>query len=563
MRGGSLPLVAMLGVLIIGGSLEVSTTGISVLPGEEVEIELKATNPYTFPLELPLEYTAPEGFEGWFEVAGLRVNSLRLGAGESAALVFRLRVPEGAEPGRYTLRLRAFGTQRVELRVVRPSKAVQALVEVRGAEVEAGERLEIPAEVRSLVDVPLVVNFSCRAPAGWRCGMVYGDAKSYSITLPAGGTRSLRVEVETPSEELVGDYVLRLGFTTVFGELQVPLYVRISESHRGENGTLRLRVVGRDGVPVASAEVLVEELNLSYHTGGDGEAVMELPPGTYSLLVSGPGYYSERLEASVRAGWSEERRVVLGKRPYAVEMVVENPVLSQTLGETPVFRVRLINLGYMEDEYRLGVEGLPEGFYYRFKEEAGSPEGVSAVYLRGGEERTLYLELVLPPNARPGEYSFRVSASGRSEAREEVRLRLRGEYRVMIEPLEGYMSTAAPGEVAEVRVRVVNAGRGGTLTRVNLSAEAPEGWGVEAVPQLIPVLEPGGSAMAVFRLRVPPDALPSEYMVRLRAVAEQSSAGVELRVRVRERGAGAVLGVAIILLTLIALVVVYRRFGRR
>jgi len=545
------------------GSLELSTSGISAIPGEELSISLTASNPYTFTLSLPLDYSAPPGFSGWFEYSGLRVTSLTLAPGESAQLVFHLLVPEDADAGRYWLTLRAFGTKRVEVTVTRPERFVEVLPELRGVVMEAGDSVEVNVELRNLLSVPVELGVSCMAPEAWTCSSSLGGTEVYALTLKPKEAKVLKFRIESSPEAEVGEHVVKLLFNTSFGERQQEVRVKISRSHRGENGSIRLRVTDRDALPVQSAEVRVLESGEVYHTGADGEALVELPPGRYTLRVSKPGYHERTLEVELRAGGEAQQEVVLKRRAYYVELTAESPLLSQSLGSKPVFRLRLKNLGYLDDEYTLELSGLPENFFYRFKEEKDAREGVSAVYLRGGEEKTLYLEIVPPVTAQPGEFRLTAVASGRWRAEENLTLRLRGEYSLAIEPVGGYMSFATPGEVVELRVVLRNAGRGGTLTSVKLSADVPEGWEAEPVPEELPSLRPGELRDAVFRVTVPADALPSEYMLTLKAEAEQSTADAELRVVVREKSATAVVGAVIILLTIGGLFMIYRRFGRR
>jgi len=559
----SLLLLLALVLAALTGSLELSTSGISAIAGEELSIPLTVSNPYTFSLTMPLQYSAPAGFTGWFEYSGLRVNSLTLPPGESAQLVFHLKVPEGAEPGRYRISLRAFGSRWIELRVAEPEEFVVALPELRGVVMEAGDKVELEVELRSLVSTPLELEVSCTTPPGWRCSSFYGESEVYALVLRQGAGKKLRLVIESSPEADVGEYGVELVLASSFGRSSMPVGVRISRTHRGENGSVVLKLLDREALPVPSAEVLVEESGEVYHTGQEGETVIELPPGRYTLRVSKPGYQARNLVVEVRAGKRVQEEVVLKRRAYYVELTAESPVVSRSLGAKPLFRLRLKNMGYLDDEYSLRVAGLPPSFYYRFKEEQGAEEGLSVLYLRGGEERTLYLEVVPPVSAEPGEYRFTAIASGRWRAEENLTLRLRGEYRLAIEPAGGYLSFASPGEAAELRAVLRNTGRGGTLTSVRLRAEVPEGWHAEAVPEEVPSLRPGEAIPVVFRLTLPADALPSEYMVKLRAEAEQSSAEAELRMVVRERGGAALAGALIILVTVAGLALLYRRLGRK
>ncbi len=94
-----------------------------------------------------------------------------------------------------------------------------------------------------------------------------------------------------------GRYTFRLTATDVSGResraevLDVEFFVM---------GTLRLAVVGRDGLPVATAAVEVVGTNLS-QTGG-GALSFRLPEGSYVIAVRAPGYGERVFSVNITAG---------------------------------------------------------------------------------------------------------------------------------------------------------------------------------------------------------------------------------------------------------------------
>lgn len=256
---------------------------------------------------------------------------------------------------------------------------------------------------------------------------------------------------------------------------------------------------------------------------------------------------------------------MLEKKPYYSDFVVLNPKLSFTLGTgNPTFKLRIENKGYLDDVFRLEVYGLPENFYYRFKESQESIEGVSELYVKSGEVKEFYLEIIVPYNAKPGSYNLTVKADGNYDMEGNITFILRGEYALKLEPVGGrYLITAEPGGVATLKFLLVNSGRGASIINLKVNAEAPSGWSVSVEPSQISALMPGDSVRVTVSAAVPPDAIPSEYRLKVMAESDQTSLQEDFRIIVKERSNAALIGGAVIASSFLLLLLIYRKFGRR
>ena len=554
----------LLAALLIAGSVESDVRGVNAVPGELLKFWLTVTNDYETRTSVRLSYTAPDGFTGRFLYDGKEVSWIRLDPNESMLVEFQLQVPYDAEEKEYTVWVHALGSTTLRINVRMPEEAIDITPGFSGIRIEAGEKVKIPVEVKNRINAELEVSLSCTVPENWTWRYLEGSSEIYRLILKPGETRQLTLEIEADSQAGVGEYTVRPRMNDQSAEI----LVYITKTHRGEKGKVKLKVVGKDGRAVESAAVkamgAVEE---TFLTSAEGEAVLELPQGVYSIQIIKNGYYTTEIqEVEVKAGRTTELgTVVLEKKPYYSELVILNPKLTFTIGTgSPTFKLRIENKGYLDDVFKLEVYGLPENFYYRFKESQESVEGISEVYVKSGEAKEVYLEIIVPYNAEPGSYNLTVKADGNYDVEGSITLTLRGEYSLRLEPVGGrYLVTAEPGSVVKLRFLLMNSGRGASITNPKVDAEASSGWSVSAEPSQISSLKPGDSVMVTVSAAVPPDALPSEYRLKVKAESDQTSPQEEFRVIVKERSNAALIGGAVIALSVLLLLVVYRKFGRR
>jgi uncharacterized membrane protein len=146
--------------------------------------------------------------------------------------------------------------------------------------------------------------------------------------------------------------------------------------------------------------------------------------------------------------------------------------------------------------------------------------------------------------------------------KENVTLNLRGEYKLFFEPMRGYLITTEAGKRVEFRAFLRNVG-GVAITNLNFSLNAPSHWRVSVNPPSLPVLQARDGIPVKVEIQIPPDALPSEYKLKLSIKSDQVNQEEEFRVIVKEKSNAALIGGAIIIGALAGLFVIFRRFGRR
>ncbi|MBO8183392.1 MAG: carboxypeptidase regulatory-like domain-containing protein [Archaeoglobus sp.] len=570
-RGVGFLTVLVLVASLLVGSVESDIKGVNAVPGETVTFNLVVTNDRSYERNFQLSYTAPEGFVGKFIYNGKEIETLTLKANESKSIQFQLEIPHNAKEKEYYVFVQAAGSLALRINVKMPEKPLEITPSITGVAIEAGDTVSFPILIKNKLNAEYAVSLSCKLPENWSYRFIEGGVEIYRIILKPNEERSVSLEIESDSSSDVKEYEVVPYFNNQFTKLSV----KITKTHKGENGKIRLKVVSKEGEPIASAMIAVTHVTSSefgsmssevrFFTSADGSVTIEISPETYTVKISKEGFYDKEIkDVGVKAGKTTDLgTVVLDKKPYYAKLSVENPKISFVIGSgNPVFRLRLDNVGYADDTYKLSVVGLPENFYYKFKESEQSTEGISEVYIKSGESKNVYLEVLIPPNAETGTYNLTLFVDGHYSTKRNLTLVLRGEYKVFFESLRGYVVTTEAGKMAEFRGILRNVG-GVALTNLNFSVNAPSRWRVSVSPSSLPVLEAKDSIPVRVAIQIPPDALPSEYKLTLSIKSDQVNQEERFRVIVKERSNAALLGGVIIVGALIGLFIIFRKFGRR
>ncbi len=435
-----------------------------------------------------------------------------------------------------------------------------------GEVVEAGETAVFDLEVTNRGDTGtcLLNYWTYRGTDDWKIRFVDGDRQVYRMLIPAGETKTVRLVVETSGRAAVGEYPIRVGI----GEGTIWVYVRIAKTHSGETGTLEATVVDKDGNVVKGADLGVYDGNTRVEgmlTTAEGKVSIGAPMGTYTIRVSKPGYRSwEKDDVEIRIGQTVDLGIIpLEKENYFAEVMVKTPSRVATVGTNPLYEITLRNIGRNDDTYTLAVPDLPEQWYARFRESSTTTEEVQEIYIPSGEEKTIYLEVILPYSVEVGDYNFTlVVGSSARDYEENLSLRLRGSYDLRTYT-KTYRHEIDRGETLAFDITITNAGLGGSLTNIGVNMSAPDGWRASADPATIASLEPGERAIVRVTVVPPADIVAGEYRFIALVRSDQDEQEDEFRVVVNERSYVALLGLLVMVGVAGGLWYIFRKYGRR
>lgn len=537
-------------------ALECKITEINAVPGEEITIPLKITNTENREETYYLSYYSYDGeIEGYFYYESKKVSSIKLNPNESVTFSFVFKAPE--KVGTYYISLYAGESVGITLNVEYPHHSIDVVPRVKSVVLEAGDIANIEVTIKNKLNSRYELRLSCEIPEGWECHF-YDVYEVQKLMLSAGESRTVRVSIDTDSSSSVGKYLVKLKFNEKTEEVEV----LINKTHAGEKGEIRLRVVDRDGKGVASAKITAG--NEIFYTAGDGEAIVELLPGSYDLKIEKGGYEEKTIrDVKVKGGKTNDLgTVLLEKKPYYAEIVISSRI-SATIGEITSIPLKIRNIGYMDDSYVLSVEGLPSGYTASFKE---GKLAVSEVFIESGSTKDLSLEIYVPSTVDQGEITLKIVAEGFFTAATNLTLNVIGTFKLQFEPEGGkYTITTSQGDIVELRGYIKNSGVGATLTNIRVSVTLPNSdWTLEDIsPELIPSLRAGESYPVSMRISIPADASPSEYKLTVTASADQTQTSERITFVVQEKGYSTFLGLGIIIASLVGLYFLVRKVGRR
>ncbi len=310
-----------------------------------------------------------------------------------------------------------------------------------------------------------------------------------------------------------------------------------------------------------------------------GPAVHLGQHGIYKLFVSAHAVEDRRPRGAGRSGATGvgEKKITAKVDSQPIDVFVYITSVNQSadvsydvsskiasIGDKITYSLKIKNLQPQENIYRLSASGLPANWYARFKSDASSQEDLAEVVLAPNAERNLVIEIVPPYSVSAGDYNFTASITTPEGSTISKDLMLRLKSSVSMDMLVGKLGyDAKPGEAFNIDVSVQNTGNGAALTNVYLETKAPDGWTVQVTPNKTASLTAG--KYQVFRVTVTPpgNIVPSDYDVTITAKCDQAEKEKDFRITVTVDSWVPYIGGGIILVVVVGLLLVYRKYGRR
>jgi uncharacterized membrane protein len=191
---------------------------------------------------------------------------------------------------------------------------------------------------------------------------------------------------------------------------------------------------------------------------------------------------------------------------------------------------------------------------------------VTEVYVPQGETRSIDARIDIPEETSVGDHRVELVAENRSKSSQTIEVSVKGttKERRMEMDLEQMYASVRPGEQVEVRATIRNGGEV-ELRNVNLTAQGPEGWNVEVEPSIVDSIRPRyGSHSFRISLEPPQDVEGGDHLVEVSAESKNAQVEPEeVRIQVQEKSGLSNLGIVLMVVSLLGLGAVYRKFGRR
>lgn len=352
-----------------------------------------------------------------------------------------------------------------------------------------------------------------------------------TVQVDPGGQVDLPILVQSPSAAKVDLSVNNVpdGFKTTFrggGFIVSSIYTTGNEASPPPND-LKLRIE----VPDAAT---AQDYNLTVHASSNGT--------------------SADLQITLKVAPSEGA---------GVSMTTAVQAKTGAIGSATTFSVTLHNDTAADLKFSVTVPDAPAGWSVTAKpSNEADPNNFSVA---GGDTDTITVSANPPSGVDAGDYGFTVVASSgdTNTAQLQLGIRLSGSEDVSLVSTTGILNLAATaGTAAPYSVTVTNSGTA-PLTNISLTATPPEKWTVTYNQTTIASLDPLKSVEVPVTITPASDAIAGDYALTLSVRGGTASDSINVRTTVNTSTLWGYVGIGLIALVVIALLLVFRRYGRR
>lgn len=452
--------------------------------------------------------------------------------------------------------------------------------------VKAFSEVSIPVSIRNKGSEEETVTVSVDAPEGWNAGVYSGSAEVVNLTLSQGSVQNLNLEIQVPyGVQGLYSLTVRVSGSTI-QEKTVSLYVEEADLQMLAS---TYPVVQTTAGSTISFDLTVKNVLTKRFTG---TLFLKLPSGWTGSIVKSDGgsLYGVSLEPGERVNVKVKIDVPSEEAPGNYEVVVslktkdfnstfslnvtvvkgvpklklrtDTPYVDAYAGSTATYPIEVENTGNSDGVVSISVTGVPAGYTWTIKGSSGSV--ISKLYLKAGESRKLNLIVSIPPLAEPDVLSIVLEAdTGESTDRLSLGLGILGWYSVAYVTQNFYCESTA-GESIVFQVEVKNTGYS-SLSNLKLEvSDIPNGFDVKTDPSVVPLLKPQESTVFSLTITSDADISAGDYYVTLSLKSDQSQATARsLHIYVKQRWEVVLIGALIMVIMVGAMVLIYRRYGRR
>lgn len=283
------------------------------------------------------------------------------------------------------------------------------------------------------------------------------------------------------------------------------------------------------------------------------------------LADAGLGDYSILLRATASGAAAElPIQLTLGEvfAPQ-LKLTAELPVLRGSATSSFTYRARLENDSDQDLLVSLTAEA-PEGFEVVFKQSTSAQE-FSSLAIEAGRTQNVNIEVHPPSEVIAGQYPIVVTAQGdQAVAQLQLTAEITGQPELNLTTQDGRLSGRVySGRTTSLRIVVSNTGTA-EAQNIRLESTPPSRWNVSFVPEVIDSLLPQTQVEVTVNIRPADQAVAGDYMLTLRAVAENGSrSSADFRITLLTSTAWGVVGLVLIAAALGVVALAVARFGRR
>ncbi|WP_027136599.1 COG1470 family protein [Gaetbulibacter saemankumensis] len=214
-----------------------------------------------------------------------------------------------------------------------------------------------------------------------------------------------------------------------------------------------------------------------------------------------------------------------------------------------------------EDQIYQLTAKVPEGWKAIFKAKG---KQVTSIKIDRGKKEIINLEFYPSHKAKPEKYKVPVLAESQKESLNlNLEAVVSGAYELKISTPTGRLSDKiTEGENKEIQLNVKNTGSL-SLTDIELNSKTPPKWSVSYKPSKIDRLSPGETETITAILTVPDKTIAGDYMTTFTAKNANTKDQAVFRISVVTSLASGLLGAIIIVIAIMVVYALIRKYGRR
>jgi len=226
------------------------------------------------------------------------------------------------------------------------------------------------------------------------------------------------------------------------------------------------------------------------------------------------------------------------------------------------FSMTLKNNSSDQQSYSL-TSGASDGWQVKFTSSDG--QQIASLNVDSSRSESITVGITPPTDVKAGDYSIPVSAISSNETlKMDFKVTITGTYGMTLTTPSGLLSTdAIAGQSSSVTMTIQNTGTA-DLKDISLTTKStPTDWTVTFDKDKIDSLAAGQSTQVTANIKAANDAVTGDYVVSLTAKTNEATSQADFRVTVKTSTIWGVVGLVIIAAVIVALVLVFRKFGRR
>ncbi|MEM3872169.1 MAG: NEW3 domain-containing protein [Nitrososphaeria archaeon] len=449
-----------------------------------------------------------------------------------------------------------------------------------------GSIILLPFTISNFGDRVELLQFSVDA-GGWQTRILtQSKVEVSSIILSPNSNVGLQLEVTVP-DSFVGERLVKL---TVKGKLESRLAYNIIIKP-AEEGLFSCDLPGKSVSPGGSVNFKVSlknimdiaqrfSLSFSLPSGWSGSLKTSSGEGVSEVLLEGgkavdltvsvttsseasPGTYNVTVKAcSSSLSDSITLSVYVLKPVTEIRFEASPPYVDVYAGSNARFKLSVANLGSSNELLNLSIEGLAQGLTGRFEDV--SKQEITKVYVGAGESKEFYAVVSVPKGSKLASQSFLVRLSN-SEVNSTLPLTLNvlGLYDVTITNQNFYTSLNVGGS-GTFSLTVGNTGSQNLTNLKVLPGSVPDGFTVTVDPSFVYSLPVDKETTFTINIQTQSNVNAGNYYIDFTVVSDQTQAKqFTLRVEVLQETSWLIYASVLLLLAIVSLFFIYRKFGRR